>query len=193
MDKIGVVRDHRWIRADEQAAKLQPRCRIVVSLDGGKVRQATRDDLVTWARKGTVFEFVHAFLLADQSRKRLSGGLRKDFRAALAALQKRGAEVFDLTADIGSKKRLALLAVVDTDIGRSVRSRSSAANVNAKRGRKAYEPTKDELRDGKAIWRDLIEFPEWGDADKALRTKVNKLFTAARAYKLWGPRKPTKP
>jgi hypothetical protein len=187
VDKIGVVREHRWLGADKQADRLAPRVRIVVSLGGGKAKQITRDDLVMLSREGTTLELVYAFLLAEPRRKHMSGGMRKDFRAALAAIEKRGAQVFDLEGDIGSDKRKAFLAVVDTDIGRSNRGRSSSLNghKNKDRGRQAKTFTAAELRDAKAAWRNVKDYPEWADAAKALP----KGFTPARAFKLWGGRK----
>ena len=189
MDKIGVVRDHRWIKADEQAERLAPRCRVVVSLGGGKIKQVDLDNLATLARPGTVIELVHAFLLAEPKHKRLSAAMRRGFRKALSVLEKRGAQVFDLTADIGSDKRHAFLAVVDADIGASNRGRASKANGEKSKhgGRPRYEPTDDELRRAEAIWGNTKRYPEWADAAKALEREVPK-FTVFRAYKTWGTR-----
>lgn len=188
MDKIGVVRDHRWIRADEQAARLAPRCRVVVSLGGGKVKQVDRNALVKLARPGTVIELCHAFLLAEPRRKRLSGGMRKDFRAALAALEKRGAQVFDLDTGIGSDRRKALLAVVDIDIGRSNRGKHSALNgAKSTKGRKPKDFTAQQLRDAKAVWRNVKDYPAWEDVALEFERSVPG-FTTARAHRLWGGR-----
>lgn len=185
MDKIGVVRDHRWFKADEQAARLAPRCRVVVSLGGGKVKQARLEDLAQWCRPGTVVELVHAFLLAEPRRKRLSGGMRSDFRKALAMLEKRGARVFDLEADVGSGQRKALLAVVDADIGNSNRGRQSSLNGHkSKRGRKAAHFTAQQIKEAKAIWRNTKDYPDWEAAQAAFDAEVDG-FTTARAFKLW--------
>lgn len=188
MDKIGVVRDHRWLSADKQAESLAPRCRVVVSLGGGKMRHLDREALERLARPGCIIELVHAFLLADPSRKTLSGGARRDFRAALSALEKRGAQVFDLTADIGSEKRHAFLAVVDADIGASNRGRASKANgEKSRRGRRRYEPSEDEQRRAEAIWGNTKRYPDWKAAKEALKREVPK-FTVFRAWKAWGTR-----
>lgn len=185
VDKIGVVRDHRWIRADKQVERLAPRCRIVLSLGGGKVNQIERGALVTLARPGTVIELVHAFLLAEPKRKRLTGGMRRDFRAALTAIEKRGAKVVDLEADIGSDKRKAFLAVVDADIGRSNRGLSSHLNgAKSKRGRQPASFTAQQIKDAKAIWRNTKDFPDWEAAQAAFDEEVPG-FTTARAFKLW--------
>ena len=190
-DKIGVTRQHRWMSAEKQAEVLRPRCRIVVALGSGKSRPVEREDVEKLVRPGTVVELVHAFLLADPRRKHTAGGMKADFRAALERLEKRGAIVVDVDGQICSRKhRKAMLALVDADRARSSRGAKSATNGALSRGRPKYEPTPEERRDAKAIWRDLIEFPEWDDADVALRKKVNPKFTAWRAYDLWKGRKP---
>lgn len=190
-DRIGVVRQHRWLSADKQAELLRERCRKIVSLGGGKLPQVEREDVEKLARPGTAIELVHSFLLADPKRKRTRGGMKADFRSALERLEKRGAVVVDVDAGICSgKHRRAMLALVDKDIARSNQGAKSATNGALSRGRPTYEPTRDELKAAKAIWRDLIDHPEWSDADKALREQVNPRFTAWRAYDEWGGRKP---
>lgn len=130
--------------------------------------------------------FVHAFLLAEPTRSRVRGGLKADFRAALARIEKRGGIVLDATGVVSSlKHRKALLALVDSDIARSNLGARSAENGALSRGRPAYKPTPAELKDAKAIWRNVKDYPEWPDADKALREEVNPKFTAYRAYALW--------
>lgn len=189
-DRIGVTRQHRWMSADRQAELLKPRCAKIVSLGGGKLPQVDREDVEKLTRPGTIVELVHAFLLADPRRKKLAGGLKADFRAALGRLEKRGAVVVDVDASICSRKhRRALLALVDSDLARSNRGAKSATNGARSKGRPVYVPTEQELKDAKAIWRNLVDVPEWQSADEALRAWVNVRFTAARAYKLWGPRK----
>jgi hypothetical protein len=188
VDKIGVVRDHRWIAADRQAERLAPRCRIVVSLGGGKLRQIDRDALVKLARPGTVIELVHAFLLADPKRKHVMGGMKEDFRNVLGKLEKRGAQVVDLEAEIGIDKRKALLAVVDADIGRSNRGKHSAANgAKSTRGRAAKKFDAQQLKDAKAIWRNVKDFPAWDHVALEYERSVPG-FTTARAFRLWGKR-----
>jgi hypothetical protein len=191
VDKIGVVRDHRWLGADKQAERLAPRCRIVVSLGGGKSKLIKSHvefaDLVTLSREETTIELVYAFLLAEPKRKHMSGGMRTAFRAALAAIEKRGAQVFDLEGDIGSDKRKAFLATVDTDIGRSNRGRSSSLNgeKNKNRGRQPKTFTAEQTKEARAVWRNLKDYPTWDDAEDAMP----KGFTRYRAHKLWGSRK----
>jgi hypothetical protein len=192
VDRIGVVREHRWIRADAQAERLKPRCRVVVSLGGGKAKQVDLDGLVMLARPGTTIELVHAFLLAEPKRKRLSGGMRKDFRAALAALEKRGAQVFDVAADIGSDKRVPFLAVVDADIGRSNRSRSSAANgAHSKRGRQKEKFTPAQKEKAGDIWGNTKRYPEEADTAEPLArilSEKGRPVTVHRARREFGNR-----
>ncbi len=186
VDKIGVVREHRWKRAPEQIKLLRQRCAKVVSLGGGDSQQVSRDDLERLARPGTVIELVHAFLLADPRRKRTAGGMRADFRAALARLENRGAVIVDVDGGICSRKhKRALVALADSDISRSNQGAKSATNGARSPGRQAADFTPAEMRDAKAVWRNVKDYPEWDDAAGALP----KGFTVHRAYKLWGSRK----
>jgi hypothetical protein len=185
-DKIGVVRQHRWMNAEKQAELLGPRCNKVVSLGGKGARPIEREDLEKLARPGTVIELVHAFLLADPKRKRVRGGMKADFRAALERLEKRGAVVVDVDASICSRKhKRALLALVDADIGRSNQGLKSALNGARSRGRPKHEPTAEEMKDAKAAWRNVKDYPTWDDVKPVLPEG----FTVYRAHKLWGPRK----
>jgi CTP:molybdopterin cytidylyltransferase MocA len=184
-DKIGVVRQHRWVSADKQATALASRCTRIVSLAGGDVPRISREDVEKLVRSGTIVELVHAFLLADPARKRTAGGMRADFRAALARLEKRGAVVMDVDAGICSKKhRRALLALVDSDLARSNRGAKSATNGALSKGRPPAAFTMAQLKEARAIWRNTKDFPAWGDAQRAFDEEVPG-FTTARAFKLW--------
>ena len=109
-------------------------------------------------------------------------------KRAPVALEKRGAKVFDLDADTGSEKRKAFLAVVDADIGNSNRGRASKLNgEKSKRGRKPLHFTVQQLRDAKAIWRNVKDYPDWEAAQAALDAEVPG-FTTARAHRAWGGR-----
>jgi hypothetical protein len=189
VDKIGVARDHRWKRAPEQIKVLEQRCRKVVSLGGGDAVHISREDLERLVRPGTVLEFVHAFLLADPRRKKLKGGLREDFRAALARLEKRGAVVVDVDAGICSQKhKRALLALADSDISRSNQGAKSATNGARSKGRPEAAFTPQQLKDAKAIWRNVKDYPYWKDTKAPLSEIVDEngiKFTPERAYDLW--------
>lgn len=140
-----------------------------------------------------MIECVHAFLLADPRAKRKAGGMKAEFREALAKLEKRGARVMDLDGSVCSEKqRKALLLLVDSDITRSNRGAKSATNGAKNPGRPTYEPTPEELDKARDIWGNTRSYREWADADKALKARVNKLFTMWRAYDEFGPRKETK-
>lgn len=184
-DKIGVVRQHRWVSADKQAAALAPRCTRIVSLGGGDVPRVAREDVEKLVRAGTVVELVHAFLLADPARKRTAGGMKSDFRSVLTRLEKRGGIVVDVDAGICSKKhRRALLALVDSDLARSNRGAKSATNGAQSKGRPPASFTMAQLKEARAIWRNPKDFPAWGDVQRAFDADVPG-FTTARAYKLW--------
>ena len=193
MDKIGVARNHRWLKADKQVELLAPRCRVVVSLDGGNVKRLDWPTLVQLSREGTTLELVHAFLLAEPRRKHLSGGMRRDFRARLAELDKRGVEVFDLDAEIGSDQRRAFLAVVDEDIGRSNRGRSSATNgANSKRGRRKEDFTPAQTEKAGDIWGNTKKYPEDDDTIEPLSKIISaqgRPFTKYRARREFGKRR----
>jgi hypothetical protein len=192
VDKIGVVRDHRWASADKQAERLAPICRKVVSLGGGKLQQIDRDGLVMLGRSDREFVLCHAFLLTEPKRKRLSGGMRKDFRAVMAALDARGAQVFDLEADTGSDKRKAFLAVVDADIGNSNRGRHSRLNgAKSTRGRIPADFTPAQYEKAGDIWGNTKRYPEEKDTVPALAKIVSARghkFTKYRARAKFGGR-----
>lgn len=188
-DRIGIVRAHRWVSVSKQTEALRAHCRTILELGPQHRRTSSFEDVEKLARKGTVFMLVHAFLLADRNNGRGTVAMKADFRARLSRLEKNGAVVMDVDSQISSaKQRRALLALADSDIIRSNKGAKSATNGALSKGRPTYNPTMQELKDAEGIWRDLIEYPEWADANKALRKKVNRKFTAWRAYDLWGPR-----
>lgn len=189
VDKIGVTRQHRWMSADKQAEVLAPRCRKVVSLGGGSSTQVTREDVEQLASPGTVVELVHAFLLADPRRKHTKGGLKADFRAALARLEKRGAVVVDVDGQICSRKhRRAMLALVDSDIARSGRGAKSATNGAQSKGRPEADFAPAQYAAAELVWGNTKKYPNWKDTRPALAKIVSpngQKFTADRAHKTW--------
>lgn len=191
-DRIGVVRQHRWVSADKQAELLAPRCRKIVSLGGGKLPQVEREDVEKLARPGTVIELVHAFLLADPRRKKQRGGLQADFRAALERLESRGAVVVDVDASICSRKhRRAMLALADKDIARSNQGAKSATNGARSKGRQEADFTPKQWEDAYNVWHNRKAFPFWNDVDVALAKIVSpngQKFTRYRAHAKWGGR-----
>lgn len=187
-DKIGVVRQHRWINASEQERILRDRCRIVVSLGGGKAKLVTLAELAKLTRPGTVVELVHVFLLADPKRKRMAGGMKADLKAAVALLvDKRQGVISDAETGLTTETpghRKAIMALAEDQIGRSNKGLKSALNGAKSKGRPAADFTPAELKDAKAAWRNMKDYPTWGDVAKALPEG----FTTARAYKLFGKR-----
>lgn len=188
-DKIGVVRQHRWVSAEAQAKILKPRCRIVVSLGGGKERQVTRAELERLVRPGTVIEFLHVYLLADPHKRSVKGGMKADFAAALKRLvDDRGGTVVDVDAGLTTAKdghRRAMIALAEDQIGRANKGLKSALNGARSKGRPAAKFTAEQLKDAKAVWRNLRDYPTWLDAEKAFPEG----FTAARAFKMWRGRR----
>lgn len=161
-------------------------CSQIIDLD-----QHKRDDVLRLARDGRVLVLPYAFLLASPTRKR---AMMADFEKALAEIERRGGLVRDLHTGLENSKafRPAFLAVVKDQIRRNLQGAKSAANgTKHKPGRQRREFSGDQLRQAKAIWRDLIEHPRWEDARAALeqiKTAKGEEFTMARAHKLWGPR-----
>jgi len=194
-DTIGVVRAHRWVNPTEQARRLEADgCRIIVSLDGGKAKQVTFDELVRLARNGTVLKFVHAMFLAD-IRKRGAKAIRESYRAREKKLVDGvGAILKDLdsgltTAQSGHRK--AIVALTDDLIARHAQGAKSAAISTARKGTPQADFTPAQTKDAKAIWRNVKDYPTWPDAAKALAEIVSpngQKFTTARAYKLFGKR-----
>jgi hypothetical protein len=188
LDAIGLVRDHRWLGAAEQAKRLEADgCRVILSLDDSKkFKLATREDVEKFVRKGTVLKIVHAFLLADP-RKRYKAAMAADLCAWLKRLVDKGGAVLK-DVDMGlttAKHRKAIVAVADDMIGRHCQGKRSAANGQTMRGRPLVHFTAEQMREAKAVWRNLKDYPTWEAAADALPDK----FTTARAHKLWGSRK----
>lgn len=195
-DHIGVIRPHRWISADAQRERLEADgCRIIVAL-AGKKETCTREELEKLTRPSSVIKFVHAFLLADPRRRRSQGGLKADFLAALKRLTDkppagRGGTLKDVATGLTTanpEHRRVIIASANDQITRDGKGLKSALNGARNRGRQAIDLNKDQLRDAKAIWRNLVDYPEWQDADAGLKT-VHPKFTRYRAHRLWGPRK----
>lgn len=180
--------------ATYQAQRLEADgCRVIVSLDDAapvKRKRVEREELERLARPGTVVKFVWLFLLADP-RKRYATAMRRDLAAWLAKLvDGRGAIIKDLEAGLTTENpthRRALLAVADEMIGRSCQGKKSALNGKVRRGRAELSLTARQLKDAKAVWRNLKDYPTWDAAESALE-EVAKGFTRYRAHKLWGPR-----
>lgn len=181
-DRIGVIREHRWFKIPEQIKRLEAAgCRAVLQL--GK-NGATMQDVVRMATEGRTFVFVRAFLAADPRHKHQRGGLMQSFDKTHAAIMKRGGEIEDLDAGVGTKQLRALRAVVRDDIARSNQGARSARNGALSKGRPKANFAPEQWKEAKAIWRDTVDYPTWDDAALALPED----FTVHRAFRLWGKR-----
>jgi hypothetical protein len=84
------------------------------------------------------------------------------------------------------EQKRALIASANDHITRDGKGLKSAVNgANSKRGRVPRTFTADEMRDAKAVWRNLKDYPTWDDVQKALP----KGFTVHRAFRLWKGRR----
>lgn len=195
-DIICVVRDHRWLSADQQAKAFRERgdCRAIVSLGGGKrIAQVTRADIERMVRRGTVVRVMHTFLLAEP--KRTSTAMRDDLNEAIGGIAKRGGFIEDVESGLTSAEKghwFAMSARALELIGKHCQGARSATNGKRQRGRSLVEFSDAQLRDAKAIWRNVKDYPTWEDAGKALaeiRSAACEKFTTDRAFKLWKGRK----
>lgn len=134
-DKIGVVREHRWIKAGEQRRRLEAEgCRGILDIGGS----ASRSDVVKMACQDRVFVLVHAFLLADPRARGRKGGMKADLAAVIKELGKRGAAVMDMETGLTTQApehRKAILAVSFAHIARSNQGLKSSLNGHKSRGR----------------------------------------------------------
>lgn len=194
-----MVREHRWISADEQIAMLKDDCRMIVSLDGGtKVHKVDRERLIKMAHAERSVRLVHAFFLADPAVRGLPQA-KADFRSTLKLLvEKRGAIVECMSGELSTAKPgqlRAMIALGEKMLGRSRQGAKSAEN--GKQGNQEAEFSEAAWTDAKAIWRDLIEYPHWPDCVAAYRQLDKKYkhedpFTVWRARLKWGKRRPAK-
>jgi hypothetical protein len=193
VDTIGVVREHRWAKAEVQVKRLEADgCRIIVTLAGGKrLNQVTREELAKLTRPGTVLKVVYAFLLADP-RKRFALAMRTDLASVMDTLtKKRGGILKDVDTGLTTEKpehRRAIVAVANEQIGLSCKGARSAVNGQKKKGRAMVDFTPNQMKEAKSIWRNMKDYPTWDAAAAALReitTERGDPFTTARAYKLW--------
>lgn len=194
-DKIGVIRHHRWLSATEQDRILRPRCRAVVSLGGGKAKLIAREDLERLVRPDTIIELAQAFLLADLKARKKPGGMKADYTKIVSRIMKRGGVVSDIGSGLTTESeghRKAMEALAFEQISRSNRGLKSALNGARSKGRPRPNFTAEQLASAKAIWRNIMDYPTWGEAQKALANleaaNNGDVFTPFRANKLWGPR-----
>jgi hypothetical protein len=146
-DIIGVVRNHRWISAEEQRERIEADgCRTIVQL-GGRRDDEAMEGLILLARPGTVLKLTHAFLLGDPNTTK-KGGFKASFDAAVEAItERRGGTILDMETNLTTAKpnhRKAIVAVAHDHIARSNQGLSSALNGAKSHGRpKAWTDPKE--------------------------------------------------
>jgi hypothetical protein len=189
-DHIGVVREHRWTNVKLQRERLKADgCRVILDM-----KDTTRADLFRIVRSGTTVKLFRAYYLADPRNRKKKGGMKADALATLRRLCCKppngiGAVVKDVETGLSTAdpaQKAAIVALIKDQATRDGKGLKSAANgANSKRGRVPRAFTADEMRDAKAVWRNLKDYPTWDDAQKALP----KGFTVHRAFRLWKGRK----
>ena len=197
-DAFAVVREHRWISADDQAEMLRAtKPKAVWSLDGGtKLAKCRLIDLDKWsAAPGRVFRVVHLFLLVEPARN--TPVMREGLKTLVHNLvDKRGAVIEELDSGLSTahpgQRRTMVLAAREM-IRASCQGAKSALNGRRMRGRQLVEFTREQFAQAKTIWRDTVEYPhEDNDAAPALakiRARAGEPFTKYRARALWKSRK----
>jgi hypothetical protein len=174
-DAIGFIRPHPRIKEGVQ--------RSALTADGVKGIVDDRDAIERMACKGRMFKVRHLFLFAEpKARKR--GGWRKDLLDFMGRVEDKGAVIKDVDLQLTTEKPSHRSAMVLQAI-EQLASNGRTVHLKGKRqGRKATAFDVAALRDAKASWRNVKDYPTWGDVAKALPEG----FTTARAYKLFGKR-----
>jgi len=181
VDAIGVVREHRRLKAKGQAERLKRSgCRAIYQL--GKGGSGTRAQLEGLVRGGTVVRLIHTFLLAEPMAK---GRRRRDLLAAMARIEERGGVIEDVdsgltTAD--TQQRYQLIELATEHLARDGRGLRSAENGRKGRPLKHYDP--DLWPKAEAIWNNR-KLKTWADTAKPLR-KLG--LTPHEAWRKFGAR-----
>jgi hypothetical protein len=141
-----------------------------------------------------VAKLLYAFLLIDPTRQRK---LYDDFHMVLNRISAQGGIIKDVSTGLDSSDKARATVLKDVVRGQIRRHKQGAQwaenEVLHKPGRKLVEFTKEQTAAAKAVWRDLVEYPTWADADTALdeiRSRDGRPFTRWRARRLWGQRQP---
>jgi hypothetical protein len=182
-DKIGVVRDHRWIKASEQRKRLEAEgCRGILDIGGN----ATRADVVKMACHGRLFVLVHAFLLGEPKARSKKGGLKADLAAIFKELGKRGAAVKDMETGLTTQTpehSKAILAVSYAHIARSNQGLKSNLNGAKSKGRPSVW---SDPKVRKIIWDEWhsSEHKTNADAVKAAETRLERRVFMATMFRI---------
>lgn len=191
-DAIGLTRVHRWAPIPVQVERLQiAGVRRIVSLD-----KLSREQLVRMIRERTVLKVLHASFLIDPHKR---GAVRRlndyqKFTEELANL-KRNCRGLVMDVDSGfladtPGERRAMLALVREQIAKDLRGKASASN--GKRGGQPKQYSDAQYATAEGIWMNVVRYPKWDDAERALKEQVDKDFTVWRANRRFGPR-PVRP
>jgi hypothetical protein len=182
-DKIGVVRDHRWIKASEQRKRLEAEgCRGILDIGG----TATRADVVKMACHGRLFVLVYAFLLGEPKARSKKGGLKADLAAIFKELGKRGAAVKDMETGLTSQTpehSKAILAVSYAHIARSNQGLKSNLNGAKSKGRPSVW---SDPKVRKIIWDEWhsSEHKTNADAVKAAEARLERRVFMATMFRI---------
>lgn len=181
VDAIGVVREHRRLKAKGQAERLKRSgCRAIFRI--GKGGTGTREQFEALVRGGTVVRLVHTFLLAEPLAR---GRRRRDLLAAMARIEERGGVIEDVgsgltTAD--TQQRYQLIELATEQLARDGRGLRSAENGRRGRPLKHYDP--DMWSKAEAIWNNR-KLKTW----KATAGPLKKLgLTPHEAWRKFGAR-----
>lgn len=150
-DVFVIVRHHRWLSADKQAAVMsEPKPKATYSLGGStKLPACTLRDLDKWASApGRVFRVYHAFLLVEPAKH--TRVMVERFKALMRELvDKRGVVIEDVfggltTAHPGQKA--AMMDMAKAMIARSCQGERSATNGKRSKGRPlAFKPAQIDI------------------------------------------------
>ena len=164
--------------------------RSALILDGVKGFVADRADLERLAVPGRTIKVRHIFLLADPRTRHKAGGWRKDLLAFIGRVEKRGTVIKDVcsglsTGILGQRYELMELAM------KQLASNGRTIHLEGKRsGRKPLVFPPDQMNKAEKVWLNVKVYPTEAKAGVALKA-INRLWSTARARKLWGSRKYT--
>ena len=112
--------------------------------------------------------------------------IRMELRGRIAAWQEKG--ILLRPAEIALRDVFRIARYASDMLGEVASGNARLADgEKSKRGRKPLHFTMQQLRDAKAIWRNVKDYPDWEAAQAALDAEVPG-FTTARAHRAWGGR-----
>jgi hypothetical protein len=187
-EAIGLVRAHRWASVSAQTRRLKEAgCVKVFDL-----ANYARADMERIAGRRTV-KLVYAFLLASPDKTR---GMWSDFLAALGRIDARKGVVVDVDSGLHSEgNRAAFLDVVAGQVRRHNQG-EKAHTRKGKPGRQLVVFTRGQLRQARAVWKDVANFATYEAAERELakiKTAKGEKFSVSRAFRLWKGRPAKQP